>query len=131
MRGSELAFIMKTKKEDEKMDTLLIFDGILAALGAYLAFAALRMKRTGEVNAFLVSGEERGKCTDPAGFIERVYKRMAAFGGVAFLYGVVGVAGRRTHMLSRQAETAAGIVFLASCAWFAYGLRKGKEGFFR
>lgn len=66
------------------MDILIMFSG------AYLIYAALQMKRTGEINTSLVGkGFDLKKAKDPKGYIEYMYLRSIIMGIIVILGGGV------------------------------------------
>ncbi len=108
----------------------MIFDVIVAILGAYLIYSALQMKKTGEINTVMVSGEEIRRCTDKAGFIGRIYRPTLLFGGISLAFGVLACVNDAVFHLGRAFEVGGMLVFLAAWFWFSRELRIRKAEFF-
>lgn len=64
------------------MDILIMFSG------AYLIYAAVQMKRTGEISSAIVGkGCDLKKAKDPKGYIEYMYPKSIIMGAIVILSG--------------------------------------------
>ncbi len=112
------------------MDYIVIFDVIIVILGVYLIYAALQMKRTGEISTVIINRMEIGNCRDKRGFIDRIYKQTLIFGGVALAFGILGGVNDMVFSLGRVYDIGSVIVFLIVWFWFTKAIRKGRTEFF-
>ena len=113
------------------MRYMTIFNVILAVLGIYLSYAAVQMKRTGQICAILLSDEERNSCTDAQGFIDGIYRQTLLFGMIMLLFGVADGINGVIGFFGRTFSIIVSVVFLISCLWFFSVTRRVKEKFIR
>ena len=71
----------------------LLLDMFMAFFGSYLMYAAVNMKRTGEIAKGVIVGKnvDLAKATDIPGFIRYMYGKTLAIGFCALVCGLVGV----------------------------------------
>ncbi|MBD5551322.1 MAG: hypothetical protein HDQ96_09110 [Lachnospiraceae bacterium] len=63
-------------------------DIIIVLSGAYLIYASIQMKRTGEISSAIVGkGYDLKKAKDPAGYIEYIYPKSIILGIIVMLSG--------------------------------------------
>lgn len=73
-------------------DINLLIDLFLFGSGVYLVYAAVKMKRTGEVQNLLLSkGTEIKKSADVAGFIQNTFGKTVAMGSIGIVAGGVSL----------------------------------------
>lgn len=113
------------------MDYILIFDAIIAILGAYVMYSAFKMKRKGEISSFIVNPAEITRCKDKVGFIGHIYSQTLIFGVVCLVYGLLALVNDTGVTSLGQFFNIGGvIVFLVICVWYNIQVRKGKDKFF-
>lgn len=102
------------------MDVMFLFDIVIMLLGIYMIFAALKMRKTGEISPVIITPEEIARCRDKSGFIAFMYWKEAVFGGILTVVGVLGVVNDKLIEL---------LLFLAAFLWFQEELRKARAKF--
>ena len=113
------------------MKTILLMDIVITFFGVYLAFSALKMKRTGKITSLVVPEEEIRKCKDEKGYINVIVPYMFFFSVVAIIAGAIGIlcyvkvihVGRIWTLIELA-------LFLLALFFFAYGMRRAKDQFF-
>lgn len=113
------------------MKTILLMDIFITFFGIYLAFSAIRMKRSGRINSLVVPEEEIGKCRDSKAYIREIFPYMIFFAVVSLIAGTIGILcdtkiismGRLWGFIELGA-------FLAALAFFVYGMRLTKSKYF-
>ena len=106
---------------------LIIFDVIVALLGVYLIYNAIKMKKTDEIPGLLLGPKEMKLCKNPYGFIDYMFPFILIFGIVCTLFGIVSVIGDAILHLSGIFDGIAVIILLAVWFWFSMMLRKAKN----
>jgi len=127
---SMVYFLSQIESEGRLMDYMLIFDVVIAGLGLYLIYSALKMKNTGEVSAIVVNQEDMARCKNKKGFIEAIAMNAVYFGSVALLYGILAIINDVYAVLGKYFNVIGAVVFIGSWLWFSGKLRKAKEEFF-
>ncbi|MBO5372689.1 MAG: hypothetical protein J6A75_08220 [Lachnospiraceae bacterium] len=113
------------------MDYILIFDIIIAILGAYVMFSAFQMKKKGEISSFIVNPAEITRCKDRVGFIEHIFNKTVVFGVICLLFGILAIINDSGMFSLGQFFNAGGvIIFLGIWVWYNSQIKKGKDKFF-
>lgn len=108
------------------MDIMTIFDAIILVFGIYMVVAGLNMKKTGKISSAVITPEEILKCKDKAGFIDFMYWKEAAFGGLVALVGLLGLINDLVISLG-MLNVVEMIAFLVAFAWFQHQLRAARK----
>lgn len=110
------------------MEVMLIFYVVMMGFGVYMIAAALKMKKTGEISAVVITEEEIAKCKNKQGFIEFIYWKEAVFGGMIVIVGALGIINDKVISLGifNIVEL---VVFLAAFLWFQNSLGKARDKF--
>ena len=120
----------------KNFDVMLIFDLIIAALGAYLLYSAFRMKKEQEVPAIFLAKEEMDRCEDKSGFAAYMFPKTVIFAVVSVVSGILCfLADIKVLPLDKKSGNIFGIVmlliFLAAWLYFTVFLKKAKEKCFK
>lgn len=110
------------------MDVMTIFHIVMLIFGVYMAGAALKMKKTGEISPVILAAEEIAKCKDKQAFITFMYWKEAVFGVVVIFAGALGLINDLIVSL-RAFNIAELAVFLAAFVWFQMELKKARIRF--
>lgn len=111
-----------------KIDVMTIFNAIIVIFGLYMVIAALKMKKSGEISSTVIAQEEIASCRDKNGFIDFMYWREAAFGGIVFLMGVLGLVNDLVISLGKFSLVQM-VLFLGAFFWFQHELGKARRTF--
>lgn len=112
------------------MNFMVVFDVVIAVLGLYLIYAAMQMKRSGEISNVIVNPEEIARCKNKRGFIDFIYDKVLIFGVVALAFGILGGISDGISSFGRIYTVISISLFVLAWLWFANQLRKGREKFF-
>ncbi|MCR5641027.1 MAG: hypothetical protein K6G04_06700 [Lachnospiraceae bacterium] len=115
------------------MNFMMAFDVILLLLGAYLVYAAVIMKKNGNIPSSIVPAIKLQTCRDEKGFAKYLFPWVLAFALASFLFGLVSL-GLDTNVLAfgdanKYVNTVVIITFLLMWGMFSYVLRKGYSKF--
>ena len=124
---------------------MILFDIIATVLGIYVIFRSIVMKKKKEIPVLFVGADDVKNCKDPEGFCNFLFPRALVFGIVCVVFGVVafyldgGLARFNVYVGESLATPSWGktvniillVIFLASWFWFSFGIKKGKEKFFK
>ena len=116
------------------MDFMMAFDVILLALGAYLVYAAVVMKRNQTIPPSVVPAATMTTCRDPKGYAQFLFPWVVAFAIGCLVFGGVSL-GMDTGVLqlgelNRYVNIVVIVLFLLLWGLFSYALRKGHSKFF-
>ena len=115
---------------------MLIFDIVIAGLGAYLLYAALTMKKKKEVPEIFVAKEEAGRCEDKQGFATYMFPKTMVFAITSLASGILCfLADMKLLPLDKKSGNIFGIVmllvFLTVWLYFTIFLKRAKEKYFK
>jgi len=84
------------------MDTFLIFDVLIFGCGIYLIYAALKMKKTGEIDSTAIVGKNcnLNKAKDKQGFIDYMYKKSIIMGILIMIGGAIDFVNEKYLQIS-------------------------------
>lgn len=110
------------------MNIMPVIDVVITVFGLYMVISALKMKRSGALNALIVTKEEADACKNPEAFITFIYWKEALFGGILALVGILGLVNELLVSLGyfKYVEL---VLFLAVFAWFWWQLQKARRCF--
>lgn len=123
-------FLSQMESEGQLMDVMLIFDMVIAGLGLYLVYSAVKMKNTGEISTIIVNQEEMARCKNKKGFVEAMSQASIYFGAVALAYGVLAIINDVFTVLGKYFNIIGAVVFIGSWLWFSAKMQKAREEFF-
>ncbi len=112
------------------MKYMIIFDVIIAVLGIYLVYTALRMNQMQKISTLLVNQDAIAKCRDKKGFIQSVYKKMAGFGAGSIVFGALGCINDTICDFGRAYNIVSVCVYFVAWFLFSREMRKDREKFF-
>lgn len=112
------------------MEYMLIFDVVIAGLGAFLIYTAHKMKNTGEISTIVVNREEMPRCKNKKGFIQAIATKTVYFGVVSLSFGILAIVNDLCGLWGRYFNIIGSVVFMAAWFWFSNELRKSKGEFF-
>lgn len=114
---------------------MLILDLVIAALGVYLAYAAIAMKSKKHVPPAFVPQEEMNRCKDSKGFASYMWSRTAIFAGISIVSGLLSfLFDLRVLPVSKVTASFINvsllILFLVVWMFFNASMRSGKNKYF-
>ena len=120
----------------KNFDIMLIFDIIIAGLGAYLLYTAIRMRKENEVPEIFVAKEEASRCEDKSGFSTYMFPKTIVFAIISIVSGILCfLADIKLLPLDKKSGNIFGIVmlliFLAGWLYFTVFLKRAKGKYFK
>lgn len=112
------------------MSAKIIIDFILTAVGAYMIFIGINMKKTGQISSLLVSENELPHCKDQNAYILYIYRKIAVFGLVSLLAGFFYLVNDMVYQLETWLQVLGGIIFLGFFLWFIRSMQIARAKFF-
>lgn len=114
---------------DVKLQVHQIVYVILAALGVYLIFSAVRMKKKAEISSFLIPQETLAACRDPKGFAAELWKSVLLLGMVSMAFGIYGITDIFLPIFGWGYDLIGSAVFFLSVGWFVKEQKRCIEKF--
>lgn len=117
----------------DSMGFMVAFDVVVAVLGVYLVVRTIMMKNKKEIPSIFVAAEEIKNCKDVPAFCDYIFPKALIFGIVCVIFGVIDFVidyGIYTNT-PKYVNVVLLVLFLAVWFWFSWGLKKGKEKFFK
>ena len=116
------------------MNFMMAFDFLLLALGAYLVYAAISMKSSGNIPNSIVPSQTLVTCRDVKGYANYLFPWVAAFAVACFLFGLVSLGldlgVLQLGKLNSVINMVSVFVFMGMWIAFSVVLRKGQKKFF-
>ncbi|MCI8334786.1 MAG: hypothetical protein HFH25_09430 [Lachnospiraceae bacterium] len=108
-----------------------MMDIIFAGAGAYMLYAWILMKKTGEIKTSLLLSKEVDirKCKDLEGYKNFMAPKMLVFGITALVYGGYGLVNSYVFSMPMPVYWAVMAGFFAVLVWFSVQSRKSVEMF--
>ncbi len=108
-----------------------MMDIIFAGAGAYMLYAWILMKKTGEIKTSLLLSKEVDirKCKDLEGYKNFMAPKMLVFGITALVYGGYGLVNSYVFSMPMPVYWAVMAGFFAVLVWFSVQSRKSLEMF--
>ena len=108
-----------------------MMDIIFAGAGAYMLYAWILMKKTGEIKTSLLLSKEVDirKCKDLEGYKNFMAPKMLVFGITALVYGGYGLVNSYVFSMPMPVYWAVMAGFCAVLVWFSVQSRKSVEMF--
>ncbi len=108
-----------------------MMDIIFAGAGAYMLYAWILMKKTGEIKTSLLLSKEVDirKCKDLEGYKDFMAPKMLVFGITALVYGGYGLVNSYVFSMPMPVYWAVMAGFFAVLVWFSVQSRKSVELF--
>ena len=108
-----------------------MMDIIFAGAGAYMLYAWILMKKTGEIKTSLLLSKEVDirKCKDLEGYKNFMAPKMLVFGITALVYGGYGLVNSYVFSMPMPVYWAVMAGFFAVLVWFSGQSRKSVEMF--
>ncbi len=108
-----------------------MMDIIFAGAGAYMLYAWILMKKTGEIKTSLLLSKEVDirKCKDLEGYKNFMAPKMLVFGITALVYGGYGLVNSYVFSMPMPVYWAVMAGFFAVLVWFSVQSRKSVELF--
>lgn len=108
-----------------------MMDIIFAGAGAYILYAWILMKKTGEIKTSLLLSKEVDirKCKDLEGYKNFMAPKMLVFGITALVYGGYGLVNSYVFSMPMPVYWAVMAGFFAVLVWFSVQSRKSVELF--
>lgn len=108
-----------------------IFDLIFLAAGAYIIYAFILLKTTGELKTQILLNRDTDlkKCKDLEGYKKFIAPKLLTFGIVCIIYGAFGLVNTYVAELPLWLYIATMVLFFAALVWFALQSRKGTKEF--
>ena len=108
-----------------------MMDIIFAGAGAYMLYAWILMKKTGEIKTSLLLSKEVDirKCKDLEGYKNFMAPKMLVFGITALVYGAYGLVNSYVFSMPMPVYWAVMAGFFAVLVWFSVQSRKSVEMF--
>lgn len=108
-----------------------MMDIIFAGSGAYMLYAWILMKKTGEIKTSLLLSKEVDirKCKDLEGYKNFMAPKMLVFGITALVYGGYGLVNSYVFSMPMPVYWAVMAGFFAVLVWFSVQSRKSVEMF--
>lgn len=116
------------------MDTTSMFDLmdlIIVGGGLYVIYLYIVMVRSRKLenNMLLPKEIDAKKCKDVEGYINYIGPKMLAFGIVATLCGLMGIAQDYTQKIGYPVYLAGMAVFVVVAVWYSVAIKKGIKEF--
>ena len=108
---------------------LAVFDIVIAGLGIYFVFSAIKMKRTKEIGTFILTEEEVQKCREKEALAAFFYWREGIMGGVFLLFGIVRLLDKFIFKIGGVLDIALMLILLLTALWFFKGLQTARARF--
>ena len=108
-----------------------MMDIIFAGAGAYMLYAWILMKKTGEIKTSLLLSKEVDirKCKDLEGYKNFMAPKMLVFGITALVYGGYGLVNSYVFSMPMPVYWAVMAGFFAVLVWFSVQSRQSVEMF--
>lgn len=106
---------------------MLLFDLAIFLYGGYTIYSAIQMKKTYQLNTWFL-GNQTCNIRDPRGYIDYIYGRTIVMGGMAVLFGILGVINDYVIKVNSIMKAAV-LLFLTVCIWFYATMSKAKRKF--
>ncbi len=108
-----------------------LMDIIFVGAGAYMLYAWILMKKTGEIKTSMLLSKEIDirKCKDLEGYKSFIAPKMLVFGFTSLVYGGYGLVNSYVFPMPMQVYWIVMALFFAVLIWFAVQSRKGVEMF--
>ena len=108
-----------------------MMDIIFVGAGAYMLYAWILMKKTGEIKTSLLLSKEVDirKCKDLEGYKNFMAPKMLVFGITALVYGGYGLVNSYVFSMPMPVYWAVMAGFFAVLVWFSVQSRKSVEMF--
>ena len=107
---------------------IVIFDVIILIYGAYTIYASVNMKRTRQLSNWLTGSETTTAIRDVQGYIDYIYGRTMVMGGMAVLFGIIGLINDYVTPLPGVMQIMV-LLFLTVCVWFYISINRAKRRF--
>lgn len=104
---------------------------ILAALGAYLIFEAVKTKKNAKISPVIIPKETIDVCRDPKGMALELWKSILLLGITALAFGAYGVTQIFFQFFWFWFDFIGAVVFFLSLGWFFKEQKRCIEKFCR
>lgn len=112
---------------------MVAFDVVVAILGVYVVVRSIMMKQKKEIPTIFVASEEIKNCKDVPSFCNYIFPKALIFGLVCVVFG--GIDFVIDYGLYANTPKYVNVILLAMFLvvwfWFSWGLKKGKEKYFK
>jgi len=101
-QANKFEFMKSAFYVGQVLDTFLIFDVLIFGCGIYLIYAALKMKKTGEIDSTAIVGKNcnLNKAKDKQGFIDYMYKKSIIMGILIMIGGAIDFVNEKYLQIS-------------------------------
>ncbi len=110
------------------MQMMALFDVVILGYGLYIVYGAVRMKRTRQLSSWLMGSRPAASMRDVQGYIDYIFGRIVLMGGIAAVFGAVGLYNDLVTPLP-WVMRALVLLFLVVCVWFYVSMNRAKRRF--